>query len=107
MDERIRNLMRERGHQNLLVEADDPELEGRLLEILERLGKDREAISDAIGRAVVKNVKVMARMGESLERCVHERYPGFPVHAAKRNWEEYLPALSANLRHLVERYEMN
>lgn len=107
MDERIRNLMRERGHQNLLVEADDPELEGRLLKILEILGHDGEAISDAIGRTVVKNVKVMARMGESLERCVHERYPGFPVRAAKRNWEEYLPVLPANLRHLVERYEMN
>ena len=31
MDERIRNLMRERGHQDLLMTVDDPELEGKLL----------------------------------------------------------------------------
>lgn len=79
--------MCERGHQHLLVEA--------------------EAISEAIGRTVAKKVKLMARMGESLERFVHERYPDFPARAAIRNWEEYLPPLSASLRHLVERYEIN
>lgn len=97
---------RERGHQHLLVEADDPELEGRLLEILERLSQEREAISDAIGRTVVKNVKMMARMGESLERCVHERYPEFPVRAVGRTWGDYLPVLSPHLLQLVERYEV-
>src|SRR5713226_234079 len=107
IDERIRNHMYERGHQHLLVEADDPELEGKLLEVLERLGKENEATTNAIGRTVVKNIKMMARMGESLERCVHERYPEFPARAARRNWEEYLPPLSANLRHLVEKYEIN
>jgi hypothetical protein len=106
IDERIRNLMRERGHQHLLVEADDPALEGRLLEILERLCQEGEAISDAIGRTVVKNVKMMARMGESLERYVHERYPEFPVRAAKRNWQEYLPPLSAQLLRLTEKYDV-
>src|SRR5437588_12292629 len=31
MDERIRNLMRERGHQELLMNVDDPDLESRVL----------------------------------------------------------------------------
>ena len=31
MDERIRNLMRERGHQDLLMNVDDPDLEPRLV----------------------------------------------------------------------------
>ena len=33
MDERIRNLMRERGHQDLLLTVDDPELEAKLAAI--------------------------------------------------------------------------
>ena len=37
MDERIRNLMRERGHQDLLMNVDDPDLEPRLLAALEKL----------------------------------------------------------------------
>jgi polysaccharide pyruvyl transferase WcaK-like protein len=105
IDVRIRNLMSERGHQNLLEEADDPELEGKLLGVLERLGEEREASADAIGRTVVKNLKRMARMGELLEQCVHERYPEFPVRVGRRSWEEYLPPLSPNLLRLVEKYE--
>jgi len=31
MDERIRNLMRERGHENLLSRVDDPDLEDRIV----------------------------------------------------------------------------
>jgi len=107
IDGRIRNLMHERGQDHLLVESDDEELEAKLLEVLESLGKDSESIADGIGRTVVKNVKMMARMGESLERCVHERYPEFPASATKRDWEEYLPPLSSNLRQLLERYDIN
>ena len=31
MDERIRNLMRERGHEHLLMHVDDPELEDKIV----------------------------------------------------------------------------
>ena len=37
MDERIRNLMRERGHQDLLMNVDDPDLEPKLMAALEKL----------------------------------------------------------------------
>ena len=40
MDERIRNLMRERGQEDLLMNVDDPELEGKLLAALETLSSD-------------------------------------------------------------------
>ena len=43
MDERIRNLMRERGHQELLMTVDDPDLEPKLLAALECLGDPRRA----------------------------------------------------------------
>jgi polysaccharide pyruvyl transferase WcaK-like protein len=106
IDSRIRNLMRERGHEHLLVDADDPELEAKLLNVLERLGKESEAISDAIGRTVVKNLKLMARMGKSVERYVQEKHPEFPIRSEGRSWEEYLPPLSANLLRLIEKHEV-
>ena len=105
MDERIRNLMQERGQPDLLLEADDPDLGARLAGILEKLLREREAIRDAIGRTVVKNLKVMARMGTYLEEHVERRYPEFPVRTGLLTWEDYLPPLSPNLRGLLEIYD--
>ncbi len=104
MDERIRNLMNERGHQDLFLTVDDPELEPKLLVILNKLKQDGEKIADGIGRTVVKNLKTMARMGVFFEEEVQRRYPDFPVRSGTYTWEEYLPPLSATLRHLVEAY---
>ena len=78
MDERIRNLMRERGHQELLMTVDDPDLEQKLLAALETLATQGERIADGIARTVVKNLKVMARMGVFFEEEVQRRYPEFP-----------------------------
>jgi hypothetical protein len=99
--------MRERGHENLLVDANDGDLEGKLLGVLERLAEESEATAEGIGRTVVKNLRMMARMGVLLERSVRERYPVFPVPTKGNGWEEYLPPLSSNLLRLVEKYEVN
>lgn len=104
IDARIRNLMRERGHEFLLVDANDEDLEGKLLGVLETLGRESEAISDGIGRSVVKNLRMMARMGRLVEQCVRERYPEFPLPRRGDSWEEHLPPLSPNLLQLVEKY---
>ena len=105
MDERIRNLMRERGHEDLLLTVDDPDLETKIVPIMEKLMTDADAIRDGMGRSVVRNLKTMARMGVFLERAVHQRYPEFPVRSGVHGWEEYLPPLSPNLERLVETYE--
>jgi polysaccharide pyruvyl transferase WcaK-like protein len=102
MDERIRNLMRERGTPNLSLEVDDPDLEPKLLAAMETLVRDGESIRDGIGRTVVRNLKVMARMGVYLEEHVQRRYPEFPVRSGLLSWEDYLPPLSPNLRKLAE-----
>ena len=49
MDERIRNLLRERGHEHLLMTVDDPDLEAKLLVVLERLATEADAVRDGIG----------------------------------------------------------
>ena len=104
MDERIRNLMRERGHQELLMNVDDPDLEPRLLVAMEKLCRDRETIAAGIGRTVVRNLKVMARMGVYFEEEVQRRYPEFPTRTGEWSWEDYLPPMSPGLQALVEAY---
>jgi len=105
MDERIRNLMRDRGQADLLLEVDDPELEGKLMVTLDKLWKERERIVEGIGRTVVRNLQLMARMGVYFEEHVQRRYPEFPVRGGVRSWEDYLPPFSPALEKLAESYE--
>ena len=104
MDERIRNLMNERGHQDMLLTVDDPDLEPKLLVVLEKLKRESEAVAAGIGKTVVKNLKTMARMGVYFEEEVQRRYPEFPIRTGTYGWEEYLPPLSPTLQKLVEAY---
>ena len=104
MDERIRNLMVERGHEDLLLTVDDPDLEHKLLEIMRRLVKDEERIRDGIGRTVARNLKVMARMGVFLEQQIERCYPEFPLTNGIKRWEAYLPPLSPTVRNVLETY---
>jgi polysaccharide pyruvyl transferase WcaK-like protein len=104
MDERIRNLMNERGHQELLMNVDDPDLEARTLAALEILDRDGERIADGIARTVVRNLKLMARMGVYFEEEVQRRYPEFPTRRGEWSWEDYLPPMSDGLRELVKAY---
>jgi hypothetical protein len=104
MDERIRNLMRERGHPELLMTVDDPDLDQKLLVALETLATQGERITDGIARTVVKNLKVMARMGVFFEEEVQRRYPEFQTRRGEWSWEDYLPPMNASLRQLVAAY---
>ena len=105
MDERIRNLMRERGHQHLLLTVDDPDLEPKLLQVMESLVTEAEAIRENIGKTVVSNLKAMARMAIFMEDEVRRTYPEFPLRRGVVSWEDNLPPLSENLRKLVETYD--
>lgn len=104
MDERIRNLMNERGHQELLMNVDDADLEERTLRALEILDREGERIADGIARTVVKNLKLMARMGVYFEEEVQRRYQEFPTRRGEWSWEDYLPPMSDGLRQLITAY---
>jgi polysaccharide pyruvyl transferase WcaK-like protein len=105
MDERIRNLMRERGHEHLFLTVDDTDLEPKLLQMMEALVREAESVREGIGRTVVRNLKVMARMGALLEDAVRRTYPEFPLRCGVLSWEAYLPPLSETLLDLAARYE--
>ncbi len=107
MDERIRNLMRERGHQHLCANVDDPDLGAKMLQMMESLVAESESIRHGVGETVVRNLKVMARMGVIFEDLMRRQYPEFPLRGGVRSWEEYLPPLSANLVQLAEKYDLS
>jgi hypothetical protein len=104
MDERIRNLMLERGQPHLLLEVDDPDLEERLLIGLQTLFREMEGVRDAIGRTVIRNLKTMARMGTYFEEHVQRQFPDLPLRTGLLSWEDYLPPLSPGLCKLIETY---
>ena len=104
VDERIRNLMHERGHDHLLLNVDDIDLKTRLFDILHRLDREADDIRNGIGRTVARNIKMMAKMGVYFEGQVRRNYPDFPLAVGVRSWEEYLPPLSPGLRRLMEKY---
>jgi hypothetical protein len=105
MDERIRNNMVERGHTHLLFTVDEPQLEEKLVEAMETLLRDADEIRDGIGRNVVRNLKLMARMGVYFEQRTSVVYPDFQVRSGIHSWEEYLPELNPSLRGLVDKYD--
>jgi hypothetical protein len=84
--------------------VDDPDLEQKLLAALETLARQGERIADGIARTVVKNLKVMARMGVFFEEEVQRRYPEFPTRTGEWSWEDYLPPMHVSLRQLVAAY---
>ncbi len=104
MDERIRNLLRDRGHEHLLMRVDEPQLEDKIFTALCALDTEAEEIRDAMGRAVARNLQLMARMGVYFEEQVARRFPEFPVRTGVLGWEEYLPPLGPTLCKLLETY---
>jgi polysaccharide pyruvyl transferase WcaK-like protein len=105
MDERIRNLMRERGHDHLFLTVEDPDLETKLLQVMETLVSEADSVREGIGRTVIRNLKVMARMGTILEDAVRRTYPEFLLRSGVLSWEDYLPPLSPTLLDLADRYD--
>jgi polysaccharide pyruvyl transferase WcaK-like protein len=105
MDERIRNLMRERGHQHLLLTVEDPDLEPKLLQVMESLVVEAEGIRQGLGQTVVNNLKAMSRMSIFLEDEMRLMYPEFPLRKGVLGWEDNLPPMSETLRKLVEEYD--
>ena len=86
------------------MNVDDADLEPKLLAALIKLSQEGDRIADGIGRTVVRNLKVMARMGVYFEEEVQRRYPEFPTRRGEWSWEDYLPPMSSGLRSLTEVY---
>ncbi len=104
IDERIRNLMRERGQSDLAVDASDEALEPKLLAGLERCWTDADAVKAGIARTVVENLHRMAQMGKGFLQHVRARHPELAARDDHRSWEDYLPPLAPGLKALLAQH---
>lgn len=104
MDERIRNLMNDRGHPDLFLEVDDENLGERTLAILQRLARDHEQIRDDIGGVIPKQLALMGQMGIDFADELARVYPQMPRRDLPRTWQAHLPSLSPSLSALMEKY---
>ncbi|MEZ4846450.1 MAG: polysaccharide pyruvyl transferase family protein [Bdellovibrionota bacterium] len=77
MDERIRNMMIERGHEHLLLTVDEDGLQEKLTKILETLYVDAEKFHTK-SAASFRQLKLMGEMGMTFEDEVRRLYPDFP-----------------------------
>jgi polysaccharide pyruvyl transferase WcaK-like protein len=107
MDERIRNLMADRGTPELALEVDDPQLGPHAEAALERLHSEGEALAEGIGRCVVVNLERMGGMGRDFVDHVRERFPDQPVrsHLGGRGHPlDHLPPLPPTVERLLQRH---
>ena len=106
MDERIRNLMKDRGTPELALEVDDPELEEHLYATLEGMVERAESIREGIDACVYANLERMGQMGQILVDYVRQAHPEFPFRPELGEqgdpWD-HLPPLPPNVQALVER----
>jgi polysaccharide pyruvyl transferase WcaK-like protein len=104
MDERIRNLMHDRGQPELYLEVDEEGLEEKLYTMLRVLFEERERVTDGIARNVPAQLRLMGQMGMAFEDEVCRVYPEFPRIERPREWSGFLPPLSPSLSSLLERH---
>ncbi len=104
MDERIRNLMTERGHEDLMLQVDAIDLGDRLIDVLRTLVRERERIVQEIGQTIPKELVKMGKMGIAFSDEVHRVYPEFPLPERPREWRHFLPSLSTPVEKLLEVY---
>ena len=106
MDERIRNLMADRGTPHLALEVDDPELEDHLFETLGVMVRDAESIREGIDRCVYANLERMGQMGQILVDYVRAAHPEFPFRPELGEhgdpWD-HLPSLAPAVQGIVDR----
>lgn len=112
MDERIRNLMADRGQRDLALEVDDPKLDESLFAAMENTWRDRETMPAKIERCVAANLVRQGEMGMHLVDHVRSHYPHFPfaktlgssATGGDGNPLAHLPRLAQQQRDILERW---
>jgi hypothetical protein len=104
MDERITNLLQDRGHDELLLRVEDDDLGTRILDGLRLLDRDAEKFREESLRFVPTQLALMGQMGIDFADEIARVYPDMPRRDVLRDPLRYLPPLSAELNRLLEAY---
>jgi polysaccharide pyruvyl transferase WcaK-like protein len=102
MDERITNVLEERGQGDLVLRTDDPDLAAAIEDGLDRLEGARARRAAEAVASVPAQLRRMGEMGEALEAHVRARHPALPRRAPPGAWRAYLPPLSPRLAALLD-----
>jgi polysaccharide pyruvyl transferase WcaK-like protein len=65
MDERIRGLMGDRGHEHLFADCTDPQLEEKVFAMLDTLVRGRDGLRAEIAQATITHLRRMSRMAKT------------------------------------------
>ncbi len=107
MDERIRNLMKDRGTPALSLEVDDGQLDAKIREHGLALLSAAEEARAPIERSVARNLRSMGEMGAMFVDHVRAAHPRFPFRAGLGEGSDpiaHLPELPALQRKILERH---
>jgi hypothetical protein len=107
MDERIRNLMKDRGTPELSLEVDDGQLDAKIREQGLALLDAVEAARVPIERSVARNLRSMGEMGAMFVDHVRAAHPRFPFRAGLGEGHDplaHLPPLPTAQRRILETY---
>jgi polysaccharide pyruvyl transferase WcaK-like protein len=105
MDERIRNLMDDRGTPELCLGVDDPDLARGIARGLDAVSADPEHHQARMRLTVAANLERMGRMGMQLADYVHDRLPRFPLPEGRGRrgaWWEHLPPVDERVQALID-----
>ena len=105
MDERIRNLMDDRGQPELCMHVDDPELASNIARALGQVARDPDGTRNEIAACVARNLLRMGSMGMEFVDYIRARHPEFPMNAefgTHGDPRAHLPPLSADLQQLLD-----
>lgn len=106
MDERIANLMNDRGQASLCLGVEDDALEERLLHAMRTMAADADALRAGTERAVAAHLVRMGEMGRAFVDHVRAAHPRFPLRPGLGDGGEalaHLPPLGARQRGILER----
>ncbi len=107
MDERLDNLMIERGHPELLVGVREAQLDERLEGVLEDMHVNREQLRTETEFDVCRHLRRMSYMGRLMVEHVQSRYPEFDNLQRRTSWDEYLPPLTKGLEAVLSRHVLS
>ena len=104
MDERITNLLEDRGHGELLLRVEDHNLGARVLDGLRVLDREAERFREESLRFVPKQLVRMGQMGIDFVDEVARIYPDMARRDVPRDPYRHLPPFSPELNRLLEIY---
>jgi hypothetical protein len=102
MDERIRNLMNDRGHPDLFLEVDEDDLGDKMLAMLRRLYDEGDKIAEDIAKPIIE--LAVDQRGDSLSFlvCHGLKHPGWfrPITCGPRTGACVIGHATPNHSHL-------